>query len=278
MQIVYPNILGFAGHLVMRVEDEELRAFTLRAYNDAGGDMQEQSHGRLFPQAMLPIWDVAAAVAELERAQDQLGLTGIVITDYTDPWGLPPLADPHWDPLWDAAQSRGVPVNFHIGSGAVPVRVWGSYSPARWIAAGSTMSQMSNFMCIVNLITSGLLDRFPRLKFVSVESGIGWLPFMLESLDYQFAENGVDDLKLRPTEYFQRQIYGSYWFEANPAPAIEYLGEDNLMFETDFPHATCLYPRVKETKERSLKGLAPRVQRKLLYETAAKVYQLSLPS
>jgi predicted TIM-barrel fold metal-dependent hydrolase len=101
---------------------------------------------------------------------------------------------------------------------------------------------------------------------------------MLESLDYQFVENGVDDLKLRPTEYFQRQIYGSYWFESDPSPAIAWIGEDNLMFETDFPHATCLYPGVKEAKERSLAGLAPRVQRKLLYETAAKVYQLSLPS
>ena len=193
---------------------------------------------------------------ELERAQDELGLTGIVITDFTEPWGLPPLSHPHWDPLWDAAQSRGVPVNFHIGSGGGPMRLWGSYPPARAFAALSTMAQMGNLVCIVNLISSGLLDRFPRLNFVSVESGIGWLPFMLESLDYQFVENGVDDLKLRPTEYFRRQIYGSYWFESNPEPAIDWIGEDNLMFETDFPHATCLYPGVKETKERSLKGLA----------------------
>jgi predicted TIM-barrel fold metal-dependent hydrolase len=278
MQIVYPNILGFAGNLVMNVKDEEHRAFCCAAYNDACGDMQAESGGRLFPQAMLPIWDVAAAVKELERAQDELGLTGIVITDFTEPWGLPPLSHPQWDPLWDAAQARGVPVNFHIGSGGGPMRLWGSYPPARAFAALSTMAQMGNLVCIVNLISSGLLDRFPRLKFVSVESGIGWLPFMLESLDYQFVENGVEDLKLRPTEYFRRQIYGSYWFESDPSPAIEWIGEDNLMFETDFPHATCLYPGVKETKERSLKGLAPRVQRKLLYETAAKVYQLSLPS
>lgn len=278
MQIVYPNILGFAGNLVMNVKDEEHRAFCVAAYNDACRDMQAESHARLFPQAMLPIWDVAAAVAELERAQDELGLTGIVITDFTEPWGLPPLSHPQWDPLWDAAQARGVPVNFHIGSGGGPIRLWGHYPPARAFAALSTMAQMGNLVCIVNLISSGLLDRFPRLKFVSVESGIGWLPFMLESLDYQFVENGVEDLKLRPTEYFQRQIYGSYWFESNPAPALEWIGEDNLMFETDFPHATCLYPGVKETVERSLRGLDPRVQRKLLYENAAKVYQLTLPS
>ena len=103
---------------------------------------------------------------------------------------------------------------------------------------------------------------------------MGWLPFLLESLDYQFVENGVTDLELRPSEYFRRQIYGSYWFESDPSHAIEALGADNLMFETDFPHATCLYPGVKEQMQASIKGLAPDVQRKILYENAARVYQL----
>lgn len=276
IQIVYPNILGFAGNLLMRVEDEEHRAFCATAYNDAAAEMQKESGGRLYPQAMLPFWDVPAAIRELERAQDELGLTGVVLTDSTDDWGLPSLGDPHWDPLWDALQSRGVPVNFHIGGGGGPMKLWGTYPPARAFAALSTMAQMGNLVCITNLIYSGVLDRFPSIKFVSVESGIGWLPFLLESLEYQYDENGVDDLKLRPMDYFRRQIYGSYWFEKNPGPAIEALGEDNLMFETDFPHATCLYPGVQDTMRQSLEGLDERVQRKLLYETAARVYQIDV--
>ena len=278
MQIVYPNILGFAGHLIMRVEDEAHRSFCTTAYNDACSGMQADSGGRLFPQAMLPFWDIPAAVRELERCQDELGLTGFVITDCTDEYGLPALHDPRWDPLWDAAQSRGLPVNFHIGSGGAPMRIWGrSYPPARLFAALSTMAQMGNMVCLTNLIYSGLLDRFPRLKFVSVESGVGWIPFMLESLDYQFDENGVDDLELRPSEYFRRQIYGSYWFESDIGAALEKLGEDNLMFETDFPHATCLYPGVREKTLAGVEGLSPAVQRKLLYETAVRVYQLPKP-
>ena len=276
IQIVYPNILGFAGNLLMRVEDEEHRAFCATAYNDAAAEMQKASGGRLYPQAMLPFWDVPAAIRELERAQDELSLTGVVLTDSTDDWGLPSLGDPHWDPLWDALQSRGVPVNFHIGGGGGPMKLWGTYPPARAFAALSTMAQMGNLVCITNLIYSGVLDRFPSLKFVSVESGIGWLPFLIESLEYQYDENGVDDLKLRPMDYFRRQIYGSYWFEKNPGPAIEALGEDNLMFETDFPHATCLYPGVQDTMRQSLEGLDERVQRKLLYETAARVYQIDV--
>lgn len=278
MQIVYPNILGFAGSGIMRVQDEAHRKFCATAYNDACSEMQAASGGRLFPQAMLPFWDVPEAVRELERCQDDLGLTGFVITDATNEWGLPPLQDPHWDSLWDAAQSRGLPVNFHIGGGGGPMRLWGnSFTAARSFAALSTMAQMGNMVCLTNLLLSGLLDRFPSLKFVSVESGVGWLPFLLESLDYQFDENGVDDLKLRPSEYFQRQVYGSYWFESDIGPALDRIGADNLMFETDFPHATCLYPGVRETMRASVERFAPEIQRKLLYETAARVYQLSLP-
>jgi len=278
VQIVYPNILGFAGNWVMRIEDAEHRAFCCTAYNDACAALQEEGRGRLYPQAMLPFWDVERSVKELERCQDQLGLTGFVITDCTEDYGLPPLNDPHWHPLWDAVQARGIPVNFHIGGGGAPTRLWGSYPPARAFAALSTMSQMGNMVCLINLIFSGLLDRYPKINFVSVESGVGWLPFMLESLDYQFDENGVEDLKMRPSEYFRRQIYGSWWFEKDPSHAIEKLGEDNLMFETDFPHATCLYPGVKEQMRASVEGLEPRVQRKLLYETAARVYQLPMPA
>ncbi len=276
MQIVYANILGFAGNGIMRVKDEELRRFCVRAYNDACGDMQNDGAGRLFPQAMLPFWDVASAVAELERVQDDLGLTGFVITDAMHAWDLPALNAKHWDPLWDAAQSRGLPVNFHIGASVIG-GIWESYTQARTFATLSTLAQMSNMNCVANLIMSGLLDRFPRLKFVSVESGVGWLPFLLESLEYQFDENGVDDLKLRPSEYFQRQIYGSFWFEDDLAPALERLGTDNLMFETDFPHATCLYPGVREQKEKTLANLDAATQRKLLYENAMKVYQLPQP-
>jgi len=271
-QVVFPNVVGFSGTGVLTVEDEGLRDFCLRAYNDACGEMQAEGKGRLFPMAVLPVWDVRAAVAELERCNDELGLTGFVLTDSVIDAGLPPLHDPHWEPLWEVAQDRGMPCNFHIGPGLAMPRVWGNYEPARLFAAMSTMAQMGNMMCIVNLITSGLLDRYPKLDFVSVESGVGWLPFMLESLDYQFKENGVQDAKLTPTEYFQRQIYGSYWFEQDPSDAIARLGEDNIMFETDFPHATCLYPDVRERMAASVEKFEPRVQRKLLFETAARVY------
>jgi hypothetical protein len=88
----------------------------------------------------------------------------------------------------------------------------------------------------------------------------------------------VTTLQLRPKEYFRRQIFASYWFESDPRYAIEKLGEDNIMFETDFPHPTCLYPGIRKQVQDTLGGLPERVQRKVLYQTAQRVYQLKLPA
>ncbi len=279
-QILYPNTLGFAGNNMMKINDVELRNFCITGYNDAMAEVQHAGKGRLYPQALLPFWDIELAVNELQRAHDQLGMTGFTMTDSPESWGLPYLNDPHWDPLWAEAQERGLPVNFHIGSGVIPNMWPGLEQNNRGIAAVSTMLFMNNMRCLTQLIFSGLLDRFPRLKFVSVESGIGWVPFMLEACEYQMDQNLVNQggLKLRPREYFQRQIYASYWFEnEDAAHSITRLGADNVMFETDFPHPTCLYPNVKEQVQATLGGLERSVQRKVLYETAAKVYNLPSP-
>jgi len=275
-QIMYPNILGFAGSKLMQIEDLVLRDFCISAYNDAIADFQADGKGRLYPQALLPFWDIDKAVAELERANDTLGLTGFTMTDAPEQWGMPYLHDPAWDRLWATAQERELPVNFHIGSGT-SVPPWQGLSPARMLASVSTMLFMNNTRCLVNLIFSGLLDRFPSLNFVSVESGIGWLPFMLEACEYQMNENLIDGdgLELRPKEYFARQIYASFWFEKEQVTqTVEVLGDGNIMFETDFPHPTCLYPDVRAHADAALKDVSEASQRKILYETAAKVYNL----
>ena len=278
LQIVYPNILGFAGGSIMRVEDPKLRAFCVTAYNDGIGELQGRASGRLLPQALIPFWDVNLAAKELARCRDELKLSGFTMTDSPEAWGQPSLNDRYWDPLWAAAQERGLPVNFHIGSGGTGGIVWGGMDVPRALASISTILFMNNMRCLVNLIFSGLLDRFPTLNFVSVESGIGWIPFLLEACEYQMDENAVP-LKLRPREYFTRQIYASFWFEREDVPhSIARLGANNVMVETDFPHPTCLYPGPRKKLEQALAPLPVAAQRKILYENAARVYGLDLAS
>lgn len=274
-QILYPNVLGFAGSFVMNIRDVALRNFCVHAYNEHAAGLQRESGGRLLPQALLPLWDMDLAVAELVRCHESFGLTGLVMTDSPELWQLPTLSEPYWDPLWREAEDRGLPVNFHIGGGASIGSLWAGMDEPTAIAAMSSLADITNMRCLVNLIFSGLLDRYPKLKFVSVESGMGWIPFLLELAEYQVGQNGVTSLSLTPLEYFQRQIYASYWFERDVAHAVERLGPDNLMFETDYPHPACLYPSVQAQVEASLGGLPEAVQRKILYGNAQRVYQLT---
>lgn len=131
---------------------------------------------------------------------------------------------------------------------------------------------------------SGVLTRFPTIKFVSVESGIGWIPFMLEAMDYQFQGNGVRDERpefdLLPSEYFARNVYACYWFEqVAPRRLIDKIGADNVMFETDFPHPTSLYG--DEVHARIKSGLADceeSVRHKILWDNAQKLYKVTAPS
>jgi uncharacterized protein len=136
----------------------------------------------------------------------------------------------------------------------------------------------NNGRVMANIIFSGLLDRFPKLKFVSVESGIGWIPFLLESLDWQLfgmAGNLAGNYELKPSEYFARNFYGCFWFEAEHiCETIRQVGVDNCMFETDFPHPTCLFP-VDDLDER-LAGLTPQERVKVLSTNAASLYNIPL--
>ena len=125
IQVIFPNVLGFAGATILRIEDPDLRLFCTTAYNDAAAEVQKASGGRLFPQALLPFWDIEATAKEIERAHDELGLTGFNMIDNADKWGLPSLHDTHWDPRWARAEERGMPCDFHIGSGGVDIgAVW----------------------------------------------------------------------------------------------------------------------------------------------------------
>ena len=142
---------------------------------------------------------------------------------------------------------------------------------------------MNNGSQLCDLLMSGVLARFPEIKFVSVESGIGWVPFVLEALDYQFKGNRVreerPDLKLLPSEYFKRNVYACYWFEQTaPRHLIDAVGVDNILFETDFPHPTSLYgDDVHRCIETGLVSCNEETKRKILWGNAKKLYSIEEP-
>lgn len=281
-QIVYPNVLGFGGQNAGKV-DADLKLASIEIYNDAMADLQTESKGRIFPMVLLPWWDVKQSVKETERCR-KMGLRGVNIN--SDPHlhkGIPDLGDRHWDPLWETCAGLNMPINFHIGASESSLDWFGSsFWPSEprniQFAIGSSMLFFGNARVMANIILCGLLDRHPTIKFVSVESGIGWIPLLLETLEYQLSENAASaQFKLTPSEYFTRNIYGCFWFERKfIGDTIRQVGVDNVMFETDFPHPTCLYPSPLEQAASGLAQLDAASRRKVLSANAAQLYSIPL--
>ena len=282
-QIGYGNILGFGAHQLAKI-DPEVALMTIQVYNDAMAELQQESGDRIFPQCLVPFWDLKASVKEAERCARDLKLRGITICPepHENP-DLPPLHNTHWDPLWEAVSELDMPINFHVGSGESSLEAWASATwpgmdNQRKLVIGNSQLELYNARILANLLTCDLLPRFPKTKWVLVESGLCWIPFIIERLEWQlldtpFESKGLDQPS--PRELFQRQVYSCFWFEeAAPNRLLDIIGVDNVLFETDFPHATCLYPGAVEQGLKVLELWGEEVVKKVMGGNAAKLYNL----
>jgi uncharacterized protein len=285
-QVLYPNVAGNGNGRFVHASEPELMLACVQAYNDFLTDWTAPAKERLLPMMALPFWDLDLSIAEMHRCAAQRH-RGIVFTSHPEDFGQPSLVDPHWDRLWAAAQEAELSINFHVASGDLvpdlPQPSLGRHTD--FVAYAPEM--LTNARAITLIILAGICHRFPRLRFVSVESGVGWIPFLLASLDWKWVNCGVrlehPEYDLLPSEYFRRQIYASFWFESTEAQAaIDLIGPDNVMFETDFPHPVSLTPgpateapAARDFITQQLQGLLTEtVLRKVLHDNAAQLYHV----
>ena len=283
-QVLFPNAVGFGEGLSSSEIDPVLRLLSIQIYNDAMAEMQSDSDNRLLPMPIMPVWDIDLCVREATRVAD-LGLRGVNMTSDAADVGSPDLSEPAWDPLWQVCVERSLPVHFHIGASLTAMNFFGKYF---WqsqrentkAAIGGSMLFLGNARVIINTILSGMFDRNPGLKMVSVESGIGWIPFILETIDYEMDENAPADLaqlQKMPSQYFKDHWYSTFWFEQAQGKLqalVDAVGDDNILFETDFPHPTCLYPKPLDTIAEKMSTLTESSRRKILGDNAVKLYRL----
>ena len=285
-QVLYSNVGGFGNQEFVKLDDTDFRLACTQIYNDFAAEIQADSNDRLLPMAVMPWWDIDQSISELERVKG-MGIRGINMCSDPDTIGLPDLAQDEWKPFWDACNDMRLPVNFHIGASDEAFNMYGRASwPSRGdrtrMALGSAALFIENGRVVKNMIASGIFDRCPDLKIVSVESGIGWVPFILESLDYEWEETGSQlevPLQKKPSEYFRDHFFACFWFEKSaPKNLIDDIGEDNVLFETDFPHPTCLYPDVLGYAEEVSSGWSDERKRKIFQDNAAELYNIPLPA
>src|SRR5262245_25387358 len=215
-QVLYPNIIAFSAPEFVRVS-EEFALDCVRAWNDFLAEWTELDRARLLPMMMLPFWDVDASVKEMHRAVE-LGHKGIVLAAHMERGGYPPLWDRHWDPLFSEAQDANLSINFHVGlnmqSALAHQEHW--QRPIDDNTVMTSQYMLGNAKAVADMSCRGVCHRFPDLRFVSVESGAGWLPYLMENMDWHWKNYGglkaMPDREL-PSFYVRRQIYATYWFE-----------------------------------------------------------------
>jgi predicted TIM-barrel fold metal-dependent hydrolase len=283
-QLLYPNVGGFGGQRFLRLKDRELMYECVRAYNDWQIDWTSIDRQRLIPVASMPFWDVQDCVREIERTA-ALGFKTLLFTGEPHRFDLPYLGDPYWDPLWAAATAHQMPVNLHVGGGEFnwDMRRTAERGFAETFAIEGLALFHKNGQQVCDVLLSGILPKYPDLRIVSVESGIGWLPFALEAIDYQFVEGGGTrtrpEFDRLPSEYFAGQVSITFWFEKHAVQELvgKSIPAQSVMFETDFPHPTCLYGNVHEHIEESMRGVPDEIRRQLLWDNAMSLYRLDAP-
>ncbi len=284
-QIIFPSTIGLGGQDLGAADDPALRRLAIEIYNDGMAEIQADfGQPPPAPAAHAGVGRRRRASREAKRVGG-LGARGVNMTSDPQDLGAPDLANRAWDPFWEVCSELALPVHFHIGASVTGMTFYGKYpweshADNTKLAIGGTLLFIGNARVVTNLILSGMFDRYPDLKMVSVESGVGWIPFILEALDYEMSENAPQELSQMgklPSEYFKSNLYATFWFENNRnklPDLIEAVGEDNILFETDFPHPTCLYPSPLETVEAKMQTLAPEARRKIFGENARQLYRL----
>ena len=144
---------------------------------------------------------------------------------------------------------------------------------------------MDNFLePFVDLFAWGILERHPKLRMVMAEAGTGWLPWLVQELDYRhwrlweakefWADKGGIALETKPSELFKRQIYATFQEDEAAMSLIPFFGEGHLLWASDYPHPDSVWPNSRAAIERQMKHLSPEMRQKLTHDNAAALYGL----
>lgn len=275
--VLYPSLgLGIGG-----ITDAEHAVLACRIYNDWLAEYCSAGPGRLVGVGAIPMQDPVGAAREAERCVRELGFHGVFIRP--NPCGDLFAHDPVYDQLWETVQGLGVPVGLHpagfpdtFGAARTYGALWQGITP---------LGKVINFMIDVvttftMMIAAGVLDRFPALKVIVLESGVGWLPWWLDKMDHwNEARLAGPSIALKPSEYVTRQIWVSGDPDETSFPTAAQIAPANrLMWASDFPHLDILESEPSATEElyEHLVGMPRSVAEGILGLNATELYGLPL--
>jgi uncharacterized protein len=264
----------------MAQEDDDFHLAGLEAYNTWMHDeFMAAAPDRLIGLAQMPGVDIQTSVKWLKEAK-ATGYKGVIISAF--PSGNAELSAED-DPFWEAAEEEQMPIHIHSGLRQAGQRTAASFKQAasnfgRAIGLaemGGAVGDASGFMS--KFIFSGLHDHFPALQFVAVECGAGWIPHFLEHMDDHYWRNRTwtkTTLEMTPSEYFRRNWKATFIREPFAVATRHWIGVDNLMWSTDYPHHRHDWPYSRRIVEESMGGVPDDERARMCCENARELYRL----
>jgi predicted TIM-barrel fold metal-dependent hydrolase len=216
---------------------------------------------------------VAAAVQELRRCIEQLGLVGVMLPSNVRGQNLSQRA---FDPFFAAAQEMGVPIGVHTSTG-MHAHACGAERFESFALAHAASFPFEGMLAVASFLCEGIFERFPRLKVVFLEAGIGWVPWWLERLDEHFELRGHDmpEMRMPASEYVQaRECYFSCDPDERMLPmAAQVVGEERILYASDYPHWDARFPESARLI-RQREDLSETAKQKILGANVARLYGL----
>ena len=275
--LAFPSFPRFCGQTFKEAADKQLADLCVKAYNDW---MVEEwcagSGGRLIPLIIIQLWDAELAAQEIYRNAER-GVHAVCFSEIPPYLGLPSIHSDHWHPFFRACEETQTTINMHIGSSS-KMPSTSADAPA---AAGSTLTFGNAMSSMTDWLFSGNLVRFPELTIAYSEGQIGWIPYILERADKVWEDNrawgGVSDLVAEPpSTYYYRQVFGCFFDDVHGLDSLDVVCEDNITFETDYPHSDSTWPHTLETAKKLMGHLPPETIRKLVRGNAIRMLHLDL--
>ncbi|MBV9510434.1 MAG: amidohydrolase, partial [Caulobacteraceae bacterium] len=244
----FPTFTGFAFELFQTAADRDLALALIKAYNDWHIDEWcATDKDRFIPMVGLPLFDVNEAVAELKRTAAK-GARTATIPSLPHQLGFPNVLDEYWTPLWKAADELRIPLSVHIsalsGTGSEHLTL---DSP---IGAFLTKVGLASMAVLSEWLWSEHIHKFPNLKIILSEGGVGWLPYILERAEGVNRNHGPwmghDWHGKTPTQVFREHFISCFIQDEVGVKMRDVIGVDNITFENDYPHADITWPLTPE--------------------------------
>ena len=272
-EVLYPTL----GLRLYAMEDAEAQEACFQIANDWLIEYCKVAPDRLVGIPMISMFNLDNAIKELERCKKE-GMKGCLI------WQVPPedrsFATDYYESFWEAAQDMDMPVNLHILTGFNYSRFLGTRKGIEAFRGSVNLKLADAANALFEIVFSGVLERYPRLKFVLVENEVGWIPFYLHEWDKYYKRhsprNPISLTKL-PSEYVNKQVYATFFSDPTGGHLLDWWGSDTCMWSNDYPHPASTWPKSRQVIAEQLGHLPQNVLRKVLRENVVRLYDLKIP-